>query len=255
VTAAAAHGELRSENTFPAFALFVLLLFGDLAFTVLHLIYVETGFLRGMRISLESDGGPSEIYQYVKEFWLIVCMVIAFVSTRHRVFLSWALVFTFLLADDAGQIHENLGSSFSERYQLPAPFGVRPKDIGEMIVGLSAGLIALIVVLAGLWRSTEQCRRISRDLAVMVVALGVAGILVDMVHVVAYYSGSLLAQLLIVIEDGGEMVIMSALTAYAFHVASHSGVTRLNLWSAVTARWRARAITPPRHSPAGDGRT
>ena len=224
------------ESTSPAIALLLLLICADVGFTLLHLINVETGWLRGTGISLESDGGPAEIFQYLKAFWVIVCMVVAFVSTRHGVYVSWALVFLFLLADDAGQIHENVGTWLGQRYGFPAPFGLRSKDIGELLFAAAAGLTILAVVGVAVWRGTEQCRRISRDLGCLIVVLALVGILVDMLHVIAFVGQSLLAQVLLVVEDGGEMIVMSALTAYAFHVAAHVGRSRFDLWSFVRIR-------------------
>jgi hypothetical protein len=233
--------EPRHESTVAAFALFLLLIFADASFTLLHLINVETAWLRGSGLSLENDGGPSEIYQYVKEFWIIVCMVVAFVATRHKVYLSWAIAVSFLLADDAGQIHENLGALLGERYQFASWLGLRSKDIGELLVAGAAGLVTLVIVGAALWRGTEQCRRVSRDVGILIIALAVVGVAVDTLHVIAYYSRSLLAQVLLVVEDGGEMIIMSALTAYAFHLATHVGRTRFDLWSSVRERFAGDA--------------
>ena len=60
------------ESTFAAVALMLLLFCADAAFTLAHLVNVETGWLRGNRISLEDDGGPAEVFQYLKEFWIVV---------------------------------------------------------------------------------------------------------------------------------------------------------------------------------------
>jgi hypothetical protein len=225
-----------NENTSPAVALLLLLICADAGFALLHLINVETGWLRGTEISLEADGGPAEIYQYVKEFWIIVCMVLAFVSTRRAVYASWAFVFLFLLVDDAGKLHENVGAWLGQRYGLPAVFGLRPDDMGELLFAGAVGLSTIAVVGVAVRRGTEQCRRISRDLFSLIFVLALFGVVVDMLHVVAYLGESLLAQVLLVLEDGGEMIVMSALTAYAFHVVSHVGRTRLDLWSIVRTR-------------------
>ena len=227
--------EDRYANVSPAIAVLLLLICADVGFTLLHLIYVETGWLRGARISLEADGGPAEIFQYLKEFWVAVCMVAAFVLTRRAVFVSWALVFLFLLADDSMQLHENVGTWLGERYALPAPFGMRSKDIGELLFAATAGLVMLAVVGVALWRGSENCRRVSQNLGVLVVTLGVVGILLDALHVIAYFGDSLLAQVLLVVEDGGEMIVMSAMTAYAFQVATNMGRTELDLWSPLKA--------------------
>jgi hypothetical protein len=229
--------ESRQESTAAAFALLVLLLFADAGFTLLHLINVETGWLRGTGISLEYDGGPSEIYQYVKEFWIVVCLLVAFVSTRQRAYLGWATALSYLLVDDAGQIHENVGAWLGERYRFVAPFGLRSQDVGELMVTAIAGLIIVAIVGTALWRGTEQGRRVSRDMGLLMLVLAVVGVVVDVVHVVAYYAQSLLAQVLLVVEDGGEMIVMSALTAYAFHLATHLGRTRFDLWSSLKDRF------------------
>jgi hypothetical protein len=238
------------ESTFPALAVFMLLISADLGFTLLHLIDVETGWLRAARISLEADGGPAEIFQYVKEFWAVLCMAAAFVWTRRAVFVIWAMVFLFLLVDDSMQLHENAGTWLGQVYSLPAPFGLRPKDVGELL--FAAMICVAIIAGVGLtaWRGTAQCRRVSQDLGVLIVMLGLAGIVLDVVHVIAYFRGSPLAQVLVVLEDGGEMIVMSAISAYAFHLATHMGRTRFALWPLVkqVLAWDVTTIWRP--SPA-----
>jgi hypothetical protein len=238
------------EITSPAIAVFLLLICADLGFTLLHLVGTETDWLRGTRTSLEAEGGPAETFQYLKEFWVMVCMAAAFVFTRRAVFVSWALIFLFLLADDSAQLHENVGSWLGGRFAFSAPFGLRSKDIGELLFAGTAGLFMIAVVGAGLWRGTEHCRRVSRNLGILIVSLAVVGIVVDVLHVIAYFGKSLWAQVLLVVEDGGEMVVMSAITAYAFQVATHRGQTRLDLWSVVktvlawdvTRSWRPAPV-------------
>jgi hypothetical protein len=234
VAAPRAAADGAHENTFPAIALLLLLLCADAGFTLLHLISVETGWLRATGISLEADGGPAEIFQYVKEFWIIVCMAAAFAATRRAVYAGWACVFVFLLVDDAGKVHEQVGAWLGQRYGFAAPFGLRPDDIGELLFAGAVGIATLAIVGPAVWRGTEQCRRISRDVFALIVVLAFFGVVADVLHVIAYFGESLLAQVLLVVEDGGEMIVMSALTAYAFHVGSHVGRTRLDLWSIVT---------------------
>jgi hypothetical protein len=223
----------RYDLAAPAIAVFLLLICADLGFTLLHLLGTQTDWLRGTRTSLEADGGPAEMFQYLKEFGVVVCMVVAFVSTRRAVFASWALIFLFLLADDSVQLHENVGTWLGERYAFPAPFGLRSKDVGELLFAAAAGMVMLAVVGVALWRGTEQCRRVSRNMGILIVSLGVVGVLVDVMHVIAYFAQSLFTQALLVVEDGGEMIVMSAITAYAFRIATHMGRTQLDLWSLV----------------------
>jgi hypothetical protein len=163
-------------------------------------------------------------------------MVSTFWRTHVLTYGCWAVVFAFLLIDDASQIHERVGQWLARSYEVSVPFGLRPDDVGELLVAALAGASILALVAFASWRGGEQAWRISRDLLRLVVALGFFGVAMDVVHVLAYVHRSLLAQVLLVIEDGGEMLVMSALTAYAFHVASHRGRTRFDLLASVKAR-------------------
>lgn len=225
-----------NDNTTPAVALLLLLLCADGGFILLHLTSVETGWLREARISLEADGGPAEFYQYVKELWVVVCMAFAFVSTRYAAYASWAFVFLLLLVDDATKVHEQVGAWLGHRYALPGALGLPPEHIGELLFAGAIGTFMLSAIGVAVWRAPEQSRRISRDMLCLTFVLALAGIFIDGLHVISYFNGSLLAQVLLVVEDGGEMIVMSALTAYAFHVATHLGRTRFDLWSPVRAR-------------------
>lgn len=226
--------EARDSMT-PAATLLLLLICTDLTFILVHLVTVETGWLRGVGVSLEAERGLPETYQYIKEFWTAVGMAFLFWRTGVRSYVGWSIVFAFLLLDDAGQIHERVGAWLAHRYALPSVLGLRPDDAGELLFAAMLG--TFVVGLAGLsyWRGCEQSRRTSPNVLCLLVLFAVPGVFVDMLHVVAYLQGSLLAQVLLVVEDGGEMLVMSALTAYVFHVAIHDGRARYDLWAYVKA--------------------
>jgi hypothetical protein len=231
-TLTATHG---LDSLMPAAALLLLLTCTDLAFILVHLVTVETGWLRGVGMSLEAERGLPETYQYIKEFWAAVGMAFVFWRTRIKSYAAWSIVFAFLLLDDAGQIHEGVGAWLGQRYALPAVLGLRPDDTGELLFAGMIGIFVLVPAGLAYWRRSEQALRISGDVFCLLLLLAVPGVIVDMLHVIAYLRGSLLAQVLLVVEDGGEMLVMSALTAYVFHVATHGGRTRFNLWANVKA--------------------
>ena len=224
------------DDTTPAVALLLLLISADVAFIVLHLVDVETGWLRGVPISLEADRGLPETYQYIKTFWIALCMAGAFTRTHIRAYACWAIVFALLLIDDATRTHERVGAWLGRVYKFPVAFELRPDDIGELIFAALAGSAMLALVGFASWRGGEQSWRVSRDILCLVVVLAFVGVAIDTLHVIAYLHRSLLAQVLLVIEDGGEMLVMSALTAYTFHVASHRGRTRFDLWASLKGR-------------------
>lgn len=219
----------------PAWTFLLLLVAADLAFVFCHVVYVETNLLRGRAFSLEADGGLPEGFQYVKQFWIAAIMFMTARRTRLFVYLSWGAVFLFLLLDDALQLHEQAGLWLSQRYALPQISALRPEDLGELLFAAAVGAAMLVLVGPAVLRKGGAARSVSRDLIILIVLLAVLGVLVDMLHVIAYFKGSLAAQFLLIIEDGGEMVVISAIAAYAFDLALYDR-PRFDLWSTLRRR-------------------
>ena len=211
----------------------VLLIAADLAFIVLHVIYTETSLLRGRPFSLEADNGIPEAYQYVKQFWVALCMGALFHRTRAVVYTGWTLVFAFLLMDDAFQFHEHFGQWLGGQYQLPAIFGLRPDDIGELLFAAAIGGVTVLLIGFGFWRGDSHARVVSRDMALLVIALAALGVGFDVAHVISYFKAPALAQFLLILEDGGEMVVVSLMAAYMFNVLNHQGRATLDLWAMI----------------------
>jgi hypothetical protein len=233
-----------SESNRPldtARTLLLLLIAADLAFIVLHVVYIETGLLRGRPFSLEADNGLPEAFQYVKQFWVALCMAAMFRRVRQVVYIGWALVFTFLLLDDAFQFHEQIGDWLGQRYRLPVAFGLRPDDIGELLFAAVVGGTTAVLIGFGFWRGDADARIISRDMVIMVVVLAGLGVGVDILHVITYFKAPLLAQFLLIIEDGGEMLVVSAMVAYMVDVLNQQGRATVDLWAMARQRLRRRA--------------
>jgi hypothetical protein len=209
--------------------LLLLLVAADLAFILLHVVYIETSLLRGRPFSLEADNGIPEAYQYVKQFWLVLCTAALFRRTRATVYVGWMLVFAFLLLDDAFQFHEHFGKWLSAQHALPVAFGLRPDDIGELLFAAAFGGVTVLLIGFGYWRGDSHARVVSRDMTILVVALAVLGVGVDMVHVITYFKAPLLAQFLLIVEDGGEMLVVSLMVAYSVNVLSHNGQAPVDL--------------------------
>ena len=211
--------------------LLLLLVAADLAFIFLHVLYIETSLLRGRPFSLEADNGLPEAFQYVKQFWVALCMAAMFRRTREVVYIGWMLVFTFLLLDDAFQFHERIGEWLGQRYALPVVFGLRPDDIGELLFAAIVGGAAAVLIGLCVWRGDADARIISRDMIILVLILAGLGVGLDLLHVITYFKAPLLAQFLLIVEDGGEMLAVSAMVAYMVNVLNHQGRATLDLWA------------------------
>jgi hypothetical protein len=213
--------------------LLIMLVAADLAFIVLHVIYVETSLLRGRPFSLEADNGLPEAYQYVKQFWVALCMIGLYRRTREITYVGVGVVFAFLLMDDAFQIHEHFGKWLAAQYTLPVAFGLRPDDIGELLFAAGIGVVTFSLIGIGYWRGGPDARIVTRDISILILLLAGLGVGVDVIHVISYFKAPLLAQFLLILEDGGEMIVVSMTAAYVFNVLIHEGRAPVDLWAII----------------------
>lgn len=196
----------------PSNRLLFLLLITDMVFVVMHIVLLRLGcdpFL----FSLQADLGLSEIFQYAKEFWIVILLVMVAIGQRKWVYGSWACLFLYLLLDDSLQIHENLGVCLAEHFTLEPLLGLRARDFGEIAVSAFFGGILFSLIIAAYFFSDARARLVSRHLFFLVLCMVFFGIFVDMLHVALPDVPGLA-----VLEDGGEMVVMSLIVWYMFNL-------------------------------------
>jgi hypothetical protein len=198
-----------------ASAFLVLLLVGDLVYVAIHLVWTETTLLNSPLAALDVDRGYAEFFQYLKLLWAGLLLTCLGLRTRRWGYLAWALLFLYLLVDDSFSLHENVGRTIADRLALQDAIGLRAIDFGELLVSASAGSV-LAVAIGWTWlRGAGGFRRSSRDLLVLLLALVFFGVIVDMVHI-ALDPGGWIDNALVILEDGGELVVTSFITWYAF---------------------------------------
>lgn len=225
---------MQTNNNYePTLVLLLLLLCGDLVFILMHIAHVWTPWLNAAHYSLETDRGLPEMYQYIKLLWIVVCLFVMFLLVRRKTFLAWMGLFAFLLIDDATELHERVGYWLGVELGLPAVASLRPDDLGELLVAGVLGMLTLGLVAAVFWRGGQHTRQVTFDLLILIGLLAFFAVIVDVVHVAAYYSAPSVSELLALIEDGGEMLVVSLMTCYLFDVASQRGVPRFNLYRAL----------------------
>lgn len=201
-----------SERGVVYFLLFLLAV--DLAFVVLHFLPLF-GVLDNSQFSLEKDRGYPEIYQYIKIFSIAILLLSVFVKTKVISYFVWSMLFLYLLLDDALRIHESLGGYIATQMSFAPAFGLRAKDFGELVVSAIAALIFLAPLALLYTSGSAALKAESIFLFSLLVALAFFGILVDMLHV-AVKVGWKVSFLLGVVEDGGEMVVISITAWYVF---------------------------------------
>ncbi|MCL4274341.1 MAG: hypothetical protein KJZ77_10760 [Anaerolineales bacterium] len=200
-----------------------LFLSADLAFIVLHVLY-KTYILNSSYFSLKRDLGYSEFFQYTKFLWIIILLIYIIRKTRVWEYLSWLAVFTYFLADDAFQLHENIGRSIAGNLDFIAPFNLRLQDIGELTVLAVAGMILLVMLTWAYWRGTQAFRNVSKDLLILVGIMTFFGAFIDAAEI-GVTLGLFIKETLGLIDDGGEMIVVSVMLWYVFRLAIHNGQT------------------------------
>jgi hypothetical protein len=200
----------------PARLLLGLLLAADGLFIVLHIAY------RGeARLSLATDRGPAEIFQYVKEYWATALLLVLAVRHGAAVFVAWAAVFAYFLADDALMVHERIGKRLITWLELSPVLGIRAQDVGEGIVSITAACVLLAAITLAHRRAGVLARSRSRTLVRLAAALVAFGVGVDVIHEMIP-RGSVY-EVLTVVEDGGEMLVMSIVVAFVFAAVASGG--------------------------------
>lgn len=219
----------------------------DLAFVLMHVanllsehVPLAAGF-GDANFNIETDGGYSEHFEYAKTSACVLALLGCWAWTRQPIYASLAAVFAFVLVDNALQAHEALGASASALLQ-PARrlFENAPQALGE--VAAYALLGPLVLGLIGLGAALSAARHRLHGLAFMLVlgALSVFGVGVDLLHAASWRLHRAVPTAFGLVEDGGELVILSVGCAFSIAVLAAFHAER-------RARREPRgALQPPR---------
>ncbi|MFD1162295.1 MULTISPECIES: hypothetical protein [Hwangdonia] len=192
----------------------LILISTDLIFIALHTFYVYGMIDGNSYFSLEKDFGYSEIFQYLKEYWSFLLLFFVFVDKQKLTYLIWSAFFLYLLLDDSLSIHENVGEYLANYFNIQPRFNLRSVDFGEILVSFLVGFAFLILFLFTYIKGKIEEKIVIKNLAVLVFALAFFGVFIDVLHIALPFGENKLA----VIEDGGEMIVLSILLWYIFNL-------------------------------------
>ncbi len=170
---------------------------------------------------VDVDAGLAEWFMYLQGVACALLLLGVFRATRQPVHAAWALIFLFVVADDAFMIHERLGAYLATAFGLPALPGLRPDDSGELLVWAAAGAVLLGILWRGFARSGRNARAAGGVLGLVFATLVFFAVVVDMLHIALGQLGTRLYKLLPIIEDGGEMLSMGLACAIALLLYRH----------------------------------
>ena len=172
--------------------------------------YSENG-LAGVIYSFVNLGGDNSISENLNHGMLFICFssfLYVFHKTRSRLSLFLFAFFSFAWFDDSCQYHERLGIILAHAFELPVVFGLREKDLGELLAWmLAAGVLASL----GIW--AYRGRRngdgaILKFIAYPIALLIFCAVIFDLAHIMM--PGALADVIFTALEDGSEMMSIAA---------------------------------------------
>ena len=190
--------------------LLLALLVVDAAFLTIHAAHVRFDTPGSGLWLISRDRGFPEIFQYLKEGSVVAITAWLYRSRRSPVYLAWSLVFCYLLLDDSLRIHEVTGEWLADGLNLKAVAGIDARDLGQVAVSAAAGTVLLGLAVLATIRDRSPARALTVGLGLSVVGLAVFGVVTDVIDAIDLFG---------LVEDGGEMVVMSYAAAFTVHHA------------------------------------
>jgi len=189
----------------------LILLLADLVFLLIHGLYLGH-LVSDPLLSIEKESGYAEIYQYIKEFWIFILMLIIAVKEKRLIYFAWSLLFLYLLIDDAIAFHEKVGNYLTNYIEFKPVFNLKPADIGELCASAVFGFFLFASIFVSYLFSSPGEKKISKQLFILVLILAFFGVFFDMLHVAIHWGESVWG----IIEDGGEMLVISVMVWFIF---------------------------------------
>lgn len=166
------------------------------------------------RFNIESDRSYGEYFEYIKT---AVCIVASFAClgiTKCSIYSVMSAAYVWLLLDNSIGLHEGLGRRVAPL--LPGT-GVLPfpgEALGELAIFACFALAGLGLFAVSWRRSVGKHRAAGTVFVLLMAALGVFAVGVDALHVVSERFRQVVTDALGVVEDGGELLVLSAHCAF-----------------------------------------
>lgn len=174
-------------------------------------------------LSTFGDIGLAERFNHGKWILVIVMMVLTFSRTQAPLFLSIAVVFGLIFADDVFQVHEGGSAMIQAAWPAMPTFGMLPGQAGELLVWLALGAVTLPIIAWGLVRTERLWWTLAAGIGVGFAGLILFAVIFDTMQEPLHHIGhpSLRYWLLYLaglIESAGESLFASLTAASAIGI-------------------------------------
>jgi len=199
----------------PALALLVMLLLIDVTLIALYVSTKNLGYTDTFVFDLGADRGYGEFMQYTKSTWLVAILAFLALQRRAATYVAWAAVFAYLLLDDAFQLHETIGWGLAD---ATPEFESLSGPIGEMVWMGGVGLLLAGLIAIAFLKAEPREREVTRIMVILAGFLIFFGIVIDAAHHLLL-TAPIFGVPLTILEDGGEILTLSVITAAVFATA------------------------------------
>jgi hypothetical protein len=175
-----------------------------------HLAHLIVGRPSDSAFHLGIERSFGEVFFMVLTVWTVALLAVAAGRLRSGVPIAWAAAFGYLFVDDWFGVHERVGGPIGQR--LGTDF-----HVGELVwlVGLAVVLGSALLVLH--LRSRGDARALSAVLFGLGLPLLFCGVVLDLAH--GRNTSEAIEPWITLLEDGGEIAVMSVVVAFLFAVA------------------------------------
>lgn len=191
-----------------------LLILTDLVFILLHILHVSTNLLPNSLFSIATDRGYGEFFQYIKELWILTLFLILGINRRKYIYIIYSVLFLYFLIDDSFEFHERFGAFLADILNFQPMLGLRAVDFGELAVTAFFGTLFLTSIAITHIGSDVSTKMVSKSIIIMVIVLAGFGVGLDMIEIIIEHS--VINPILVIVEEGGEMLMMSVITWYVY---------------------------------------
>jgi len=200
----------KKSNSFLFFILFI-----DILFILLSILDYFSDFKFGY-FNVAHENKFAEQFQYLKFLVIATISFLLAIKKRSSQFLVLMIIPIYLLGDDAIQLHERFGTALASflyegNHNDTLISNFRYQDIGEILYMSLISIFLFVTFLICLKSSDSFERYFLKKILKLFIIFGIFALFIDSIHQLFH---GFMYDLLDVIEDGGEMISISFITAY-----------------------------------------
>ncbi len=200
-----------------AHVLLMVMLAIDVALILAHAFQARLPFLRPGLFDIDAQFSLSSLMIFAQFAAMVLFLSEIKYNRRDRAFDFWKYLFLYILADDIFEISEHAGEILGELFSFETLFGLTPADYGKFAFAIGGGLAVSAFLGYLLRRSSREFVTVSFAIFVMLSCFAFFAVVFDIIHAI-FDKDPRMGFAFAILEEGGEMIVLSFLTAYLFHV-------------------------------------